>query len=83
MPLVKKRTANLTPKRGKRVPATVVAATSRRKSPVVVIDGVEVELRPVKGKGVLKRADIVRAVKKVISARVEANTAGGNKGGDE
>ena len=83
MTIVGKSASKPAAKRGKRVTSHATVANSRRKSATVVIDGIKVELRPVKGKRTLKRADIVRAVKKVISARVKSGAIGGANGSDE
>lgn len=52
--------------------------TKSRKASVVVIDGVEITLLRPAGKGTLKRADIVKAVKKVVAARHRTESGGAN-----
>jgi hypothetical protein len=57
-------------------PLTPTPKRVRSKIRTVVIDGVSITLRQPVGKGVLKRAEIVKAVKKVVAPRKLAEGTG-------
>ena len=67
------------PKRGDRVtkpPQKPATKRVRPKVQTVIIDGVTIPLHRPAGKGVLKRSEIVRAVKKVVANRKLAEGTG-------